>query len=1398
MESQSPPPTARRNPPRRAKAAVTPSAPSTRKRPQTSKLLLPTEDPPLKLEEHPPLPSSENPVSNPTEVPEENDTKQANRAESADEKGSNQSNQAECGEENDVKEPREENASVEERVKNNEDHQCPVIDNTNEVKSLQVFLRIRPAKLKEARRSAIGIPNGTRQKRKTQILHRGEEQHICLQANDAHSVTLTPPPSLLESKRAKTEIYNGFSHVFLPQSSQEDVYEKIMHPLLKDFVEGKSCLLVAMGPTSSGKTHTMFGNIKEPGLIPRTLKNLLSPDKEIEFKISRRYFISMFEIYSERGRGEKIIDLFQDGVELSLQQSNIKGLKEISIASMEEAECLLSQGMQKRTTAATNANSQSSRSQCIINIRSSPKMGDEERNENKLGEAVLTIVDLAGAEREKNTGNQGVRFSESNFINNTSMVFGLCLRALLEHQKNPKRSLQKHYHSSLLTRYLKDYLEAKGRMVMVLNVSPEEDNYINTAFVLRQASPYVNIKLNCPSEESTHLLRPKRVSSILPKGLLPKRRKFSHSINQEFGHSKERLNAQSLLSRTEKEEKVKSEDSIALVKDRSSCGSLSSESAPGKVEEKSINRDSSILVFTEEELKERISVEIECALNQKELESRERHMAIYREALAIVLKDHGVKVKMMEDHAQELEVNLIKEKEHCLKLSNEVQTLKERCACLEHENAKLRLRHNSGNLRTDAESECDKCNASFIMHVVDFQNDIKDEDLVRDDNSNTLLAMGHENGMIPDNSLACNSHNKEEDICLNLQEDEFRKGNLETVSPVDDKISIQNLERHSSSEVVVVHVDGMEALPGTISNCEEIKGLAILQASDNQTNYACNRDDLIGQSDVNTLMSSREECSLLVKEKQSCIRDEAEGIVQENVYNLLQINDDKHNDRSMSAIGNLENLSDCLVETGESVKSPNGNKIQACEDLVCFLDTESKCKGMDASIISQRCASSTGDASNNDVFISECNNDPILATREADDPEEKEQIAVKVQEKQFTECNEGSSIQTDAIIFGGNSSNILRLEDSSVDFIVNAEGGTLEMEKCIPPYEDQACFSGETDRLAESNKKEHIETLKTTKHADVLTVSTSNTEACNGFQQGGTTNLKKGRMLASLLVKDKVEDVVGAMNKIGAKGLEETKGISESYTTSEDDLGPIGECLEEVLDLSPFDIENGLWKGDIECKRKISNLLERHGGILDHHLFKKGYSQQRCLCLRYCFSLICNKISYDKQWVSLSEDVDPKSRQEIFWGIVKARSITKAASHARQGFELEGVFKNLNQSGLSQDGRSELQTSLNDSGNPYQATFPSKTLSPDLENKSEGKALCYLESNKENIPSPAKTPRRKLLPASSVFLKGYDDATVEDEIPKVSDRSLRKNSNVQKAVGTQGRMSLVRMLASKR
>lgn len=52
-----------------------------------------------------------------------------------------------------------------------------------------------------------------------------------------------------------------------------------------------------------------------------------------------------------------------------------------------------------------------SRSQCIINIRSATKFEGED--DYQTNNAVLSIVDLAGAEREKKTGNQVPLFFSS-------------------------------------------------------------------------------------------------------------------------------------------------------------------------------------------------------------------------------------------------------------------------------------------------------------------------------------------------------------------------------------------------------------------------------------------------------------------------------------------------------------------------------------------------------------------------------------------------------------------------------------------------------------------------------------------------------------------------------------------------------------------------------------------------------------------------------------------------------------------------------------------------------------------------------------------------------------------------------------------------------------------------
>ncbi|PIN17293.1 Kinesin-like protein [Handroanthus impetiginosus] len=289
---------------------------------------------------------------------------------------------------------------------------------------------------------------------------------------------------------------------------------------------GKSSLLAAIGPSGSGKTHTVFGCAREPGMVPLALRRIFCENESSGTESSRVFYLSMFEISSEKGKAERMIDLLHDGGDVCMQNSILKGLQEAVFRDAQQAESLIAHGMLKRATAMTNLNSQSSRSQCIINIRYDSENGDEEVD-RKTSSTTLTIVDLAGAEREKKTGNQGARLLESNFINNTSMVFGLCLRSLLEHQKNRKKPLQKHYQNSLLTRYLRDYLEGKKRMMLILTVKPGEEDYLNTSFLLRQASPFTKIKFKT-LEQPVNLTCSKRPNQALPQADQLKKMKFSN------------------------------------------------------------------------------------------------------------------------------------------------------------------------------------------------------------------------------------------------------------------------------------------------------------------------------------------------------------------------------------------------------------------------------------------------------------------------------------------------------------------------------------------------------------------------------------------------------------------------------------------------------------------------------------------------------------------------------------------------------------------------------------------------------------------------------------------------------------------------------------------------------
>ncbi|KAL8109901.1 hypothetical protein AgCh_025847 [Apium graveolens] len=50
----------------------------------------------------------------------------------------------------------------------------------------------------------------------------------------------------------------GFSYVFSVDSSQDDVFDKMVNPIVEDIMKGKSGMLAALGPSGSGKAPKMF------------------------------------------------------------------------------------------------------------------------------------------------------------------------------------------------------------------------------------------------------------------------------------------------------------------------------------------------------------------------------------------------------------------------------------------------------------------------------------------------------------------------------------------------------------------------------------------------------------------------------------------------------------------------------------------------------------------------------------------------------------------------------------------------------------------------------------------------------------------------------------------------------------------------------------------------------------------------------------------------------------------------------------------------------------------------------------------------------------------------------------------------------------------------------------
>jgi kinesin family protein 5 len=292
-----------------------------------------------------------------------------------------------------------------------------------------------------------------------------------------------------------------------------------MRKSVDGFLLGFNCTIFAYGQTGSGKTWSMFGDIHsetKAGVIPRACDHIfayveahgismgkdtkdskmgtkdkvghrssvmsrLNVQKNVDFELNMTYV----EIYRER-----VNDLL-DPSKKDLKLKEVKGADgkasitiedatEKKLLSKEDVMAALEIGGKNRATMSTGMNAESSRSHCLV-IFNLVKITGVSR---KKTTSRLNLIDLAGSERLKKTNVSGDMLEEAKAINGSLSALGQCIKALASSDNGKKKSGHVPFRDSKLTRLLQHSLIGNSRTLLLVGISPHEDNVEETRSTL--------------------------------------------------------------------------------------------------------------------------------------------------------------------------------------------------------------------------------------------------------------------------------------------------------------------------------------------------------------------------------------------------------------------------------------------------------------------------------------------------------------------------------------------------------------------------------------------------------------------------------------------------------------------------------------------------------------------------------------------------------------------------------------------------------------------------------------------------------------------------------------------------------------------------------------------------
>ncbi|GMI13159.1 hypothetical protein TrLO_g9197 [Triparma laevis f. longispina] len=353
--------------------------------------------------------------------------------------------------------------------------------------NIHVIVRIRPLNAQEKKSKKI--------KRAIKVVRTGvDDRDLDLSPNRVPGagglVQVELPndvrlPTVNSTKKSNGKIDKTYKQyhpavAFPPSSTQQEVFHSSNLPsLINHSMNGYRTTFFAYGQTGAGKTFTVLGEDKKPGLLFRAVNYLFkstklkSENEKMKFTIR----LSAIELYNEQ-----CFDLLTTGharmKPLQVREHNKQGyyvdrLTGIRCINVNQCIHTIKGAVRQRTVGGHQMNARSSRSHLMITLYVD---GTYLASTGASTFGRITIVDLAGSERLKDTRSGNVK--ESGFINKSLYTLGKVINGIAKNggtllPGTTRRHNQNiPFRESVLTKLLVQSLGGENMCAMCACVSP--------------------------------------------------------------------------------------------------------------------------------------------------------------------------------------------------------------------------------------------------------------------------------------------------------------------------------------------------------------------------------------------------------------------------------------------------------------------------------------------------------------------------------------------------------------------------------------------------------------------------------------------------------------------------------------------------------------------------------------------------------------------------------------------------------------------------------------------------------------------------------------------------------------------------------------------------------------